>query len=80
MPDSHPPARPPTDYRDTRRRDDRILALTVVIFLVGVGGALIALIYGTGPAVFGITCLLGGAGLFGLVWLVITLLGRWAGD
>ncbi len=40
--------RPPTDYRRERRRTDRNLALAVVIFLVGVGGTLIALIYGGG--------------------------------
>jgi hypothetical protein len=72
--------RPPTDYRAFRRKTDRNLALAVVIFLVGVGGALIALIYGAGPAVLGIVCLLFGAGLFGLVWLILTLMERWAGE
>lgn len=70
--------RSPTDLRAHRRRTDRNLALAVVIFLVGVGGALIAVIYGTGAAVLGLTCLLFGAGLFGLVWLILTLLERWA--
>jgi hypothetical protein len=50
----------------------------VLLFLVGAGGALIALIYGAGPAVLGIVCLLAGAGLFGLVWLILTLMERWA--
>ena len=40
------PNRPPTDYRATRRKSDRNLALAVVIFLVGVGGTAIALVYG----------------------------------
>ncbi len=70
--------RPPTDLRAHRKRTDRNLALAVVIFLVGVGGALIALIYGAGAAVLGLTCLLFGAGLFGLLWLILTLLERWA--
>jgi hypothetical protein len=30
--------------------------------------------------VLGISCLLGGAALFGLVWLILTLMQRWAGD
>jgi hypothetical protein len=72
--------RPPTDTRSQRRALDRNLARAVVIFLVGVGGLLIALIYGAGPAVLGISCLLGGAALFGLVWLILTLMQRWAGD
>ncbi len=70
--------RPPTDIRAHRRRTDRNLALAVVIFLVGVGGAAIALVYGAGAAVLGLTCLLFGSGLFGLLWLILTLLERWA--
>ena len=70
--------RPPTDTRAFRRRTDRNLAWAVVIFLVGVGGTLIALIYGGGAAVLGLVCLSAGAGLFGLVWLILTLLERWA--
>lgn len=70
--------RPPTDYRAFRRRLDRNLALAVVIFLVGVGGALIALVYGGGAAALGLVCLLAGAGLFGLLWLILTLMERWA--
>lgn len=71
-------SRPPTDLRAHRRRTDRDLALAVVIFLVGVGGAAIALVYGAGAAVLGLTCLLFGAGLFGFLWLILTLMERWA--
>ncbi len=74
------PSRPPTDLRSQRRQLDRNLARAVVIFLVGVGGALIALIYGAGPALLGLACLLAGAGLFGLLWLILTLMQRWAGE
>ena len=72
-------SRPPTDTRAMRRKTDRDLALAVVVCLVGVGGALIALIYGGGAAALGLVCLLGGAGIFGLLWLILTLMGRWAG-
>lgn len=72
-----PSARPPTDYRAMRRKSDRNLALAVVIFLVGVGGTAIALVYGGGAAALGLVCLLAGAGLFGLLWLILTLMGRW---
>jgi hypothetical protein len=74
-----PQTLPPTDTRAERRTLDRNLAWAVIIFLVGVGGLLIALIYGAGPAVLGLSCLLGGAALFGLLWLILTLLQRWAG-
>ncbi len=69
---------PPTDTRADRRRLDRNLAWAVVIFLVGVGGALIALIYGRTAVFLGITCLAAGAAIFGLLWLVLTLMERWA--
>ena len=72
------PARPPTDYRAYRRKTERTLAIAVVVALVGVGGALIALIYGRGAAAFGLVCLLGGSGVFGLLWLLLALMERWA--
>lgn len=69
--------RPPTDYRRERRKSDRNLALAVVIFLVGVGGTLIVLVYGGGAAILGVVCLAAGAGLFGLLWLILMLMERW---
>ena len=74
------PSRPPTDYRAYRRRTDRNLALAVVVTLVGAGGALIALIYGRGAAVLGVLCLLSGAAIFGLLWLILSLLERWSSN
>ncbi len=73
-------SRPPTNYRAFRRRNDRNLALAVVIFLVGVGGALIAAIYGSAALILGLTCLLAGSAVFGLLWLILTLMERWAGE
>lgn len=78
MPSDNRNARPPTDTRADRRRLDRNLALAVVVFLVGVGGAAIAFVYGRGTALLGVTCLGAGAGLFGLLWLVLTLMERWS--
>jgi hypothetical protein len=75
---SNSQSRPPTDYRAFRRRNERNLALAVVIFLVGVGGMAIALVYGRGAALLGLTCLLAGSAMFGLVWLILTLMERWA--
>ncbi len=82
QPDKNQPGspRPPIDTRAFRRKTDRNLALSVVIFLVGVGGVLITLIYGAGPAVLGIACLLAGAAVFGLLWLILTLMERWSND
>lgn len=74
------PTGQPTDYRAFRRQTDRRLALAVVIFLLGVGGALIGVIYGAGAAALGLVCLAFGVGLFGLIWGILTLLERWAGE
>jgi len=76
MPDQ---PRPPTDLRALKRQSERRLALWVVFFLVVVGGIVIGLVYGWQATVLGVVCLLGGAALFGLVWLIMTLIERWAG-
>jgi hypothetical protein len=71
--------RPPTDTRADRRRLDRNLAWAVVIFLVGVGGIAIGLAYGRAAVFLGVTCLGAGAFIFGLLWLILTLMEKWAG-
>jgi hypothetical protein len=70
-------SRPPTDTRADRRRLDRNLAWAVVICLVGVGGTAIALTYGRTALILGVTCLAAGAAIFGLLWLILTLIERW---
>jgi hypothetical protein len=42
-----------------------------------VGGGLVWAIYGRAAALTAIGCLLTVAGLFGLLWLILTLLERW---
>lgn len=71
-------SRPPTDTRADRRRLDRNLAWAVVIFLIGVGGLAIGLTYGRTAIFLGVTCLSVGALLFGLLWLILTLMEKWA--
>jgi uncharacterized SAM-binding protein YcdF (DUF218 family) len=48
-----------------------------MLILMGVGGGLVWLLYGRSAAVTAVVCLLGGAGIFGLLWLVLTLLELW---
>jgi hypothetical protein len=72
------PARPPTDYRTQRRRDDRALFLAVIAVLLLVGGGLIWLIYGGGAFITGLACLMFGVGLLALLWLIMTGIERWA--
>lgn len=77
---SSPEARPPTDYRRYRRATERKLVIAVVLFLLLVGSGLIAIIFSPGAGVIGFGCLLFGAGMIGLLWILLTLIERWVGD
>jgi protein-S-isoprenylcysteine O-methyltransferase Ste14 len=70
--------RAPTDLRKMQQEANRRLFALVIIVLVFVGAGLIALSYGAGPAVVALACLLFGAGLLGILWLVFSLIGKWA--
>ena len=71
--------RPIADLRAFQRREDRRLILVVMLFLVIVGGATIGLVYGWGTALTGAVCLAVGAGVLGLLWLILVVVERWAG-
>jgi len=68
----------PTDLRGRRRREQRRLFWIVAVFLVVVGGIAIALVYGLPSAMLGLVCLLTGAGILGLLWLILLLIERLA--
>ena len=68
--------RPPTDLRRQRAEFNRRLLGLVLFVLVIVGGALIAVLYGPQAGVLAVACLLGGAGVIGLLWLIFTLIGK----
>jgi fatty acid desaturase len=74
MSDEHKPTNP----RAQRRREQRRLFWAVIIFLVVGGGAAIAVSYGSRAVVLGVTCLLAGASLLGLIWLILLLIERLA--
>jgi hypothetical protein len=71
-------SRPPTDLRRQQARFNRNLGLMVLFVLVVVGGGLIAVFYGPQAGLLGVACLFAGAATIGLIWLVYTLIGRWA--
>ena len=50
----------------------------VAAFLVIVGSITIALVYGLPAAALGLGCLLAGAGILGLLWLILTAMERLA--
>lgn len=66
----------PTDLRAQRKREQRRLFWIVAAFLVVVGSITIALVYGPQAAVLGLACLLAGAGILGLLWLILLLMER----
>ena len=68
----------PFDMRQHRRREQRRLLWVVVGFLVVVGGATIGLVYGWESMVLGVVCLLAGAVVLALLWLVLQLMERLA--
>lgn len=53
------------------------LILGGLLILVVIGGGLVWVIYGQAAAITAVTCLLVGVGLFGLLWLILTLLELW---
>ena len=67
-----------TDLRARHRGEQRRLYWIVAAFLVVVGGVTIALVYGPPAAALGLVCLLAGAGLLGLLWLILLLIERLA--
>ena len=67
----------PTNVRAQRRSEQRRLFWVVAVFLVVVGSITIGFVYGLPAAVLGLGCLLTGAGVLGLLWLILTLMERW---
>jgi predicted cobalt transporter CbtA len=68
----------PTNLRAKRASEQRRLFWIVTAFLTIVGGATIALVYGRSAAVLGLACLLVGAGILGILWLILHVIERLA--
>jgi len=69
--------RPPINTRRIRQESDRKYLYLVLFTLVGVGGLLIAFIFGTESLLTALPCLLGGAALILLPWAALTLMQKW---
>jgi len=70
----------PTDYRKTRRNEERRLVILVMLALIVVGTGLIGLIWGASAAMLGGLCLLGGSALIGGLWLLLNLVQKLVDD
>jgi hypothetical protein len=71
---------PPTNFRKMHRNQERTLLILVIVALVGVGTGLIGLIWGANAAILGGLCLLGGAALIGVLWLLLGLIQKLVGE
>jgi hypothetical protein len=72
--------RPPTDYRKIRNEFNRRGLWLVIASLILIGLPLIYIAYGPTAAVTSALCLLGGVGLILLIWFILSLIGKFAGD
>ncbi|MFC2029724.1 hypothetical protein ACFLWA_03240 [Chloroflexota bacterium] len=70
------PFTPDRHHRQTQIR----LAIGGLLIMLIVGGGLVWLFYGSTTAITAVLCLLAGAGVFGLLWLILSLLERWVKD
>lgn len=68
---------PPTDMRRYRKESDRRFLMLVVFTLVIVGGGLIGFILGPEALITALPCLLVGAGLIVVPWLLLTAVEKW---
>ena len=68
---------PSTNLRRFRRESDRKYLILVIFTLVVVGGGLIALIFGPEALLLALPCLLGGALLILVPWLLLTAVEKW---
>jgi hypothetical protein len=75
-----PTERQPTNYRQTRRRQERTSLFLVIFVLVVIGTGLIGLIWGARSAFLGGICLVSGAVLITGVWLLLNLLEKLVKD
>jgi hypothetical protein len=68
-----------TPARHQRQTQARLIIGGFLILIV-VGGGLVWLVYGLTEAVTAILCVVAVGGVFGLLWLFLSLLERWVKD
>jgi protein-S-isoprenylcysteine O-methyltransferase Ste14 len=66
----------PTDMREYRKKLERRLVVAVVVALLVVGSVVIGLVYGWQSILTGLICLVPGAAILGLLWLLLNWLER----
>jgi protein-S-isoprenylcysteine O-methyltransferase Ste14 len=66
----------PTDMREYRKKLERRLVVAVMVALLVVGSVVIGLVYGWQSILTGLICLVPGAAILGLLWLLLNWLER----
>lgn len=75
-----PDQQPPTNYRKSRRDQERTTLILAILVLVVVGTGLIGLIWGVDAALVGGGCLLGGSALIAGLWFLLGLIQKLVGE
>jgi CHASE2 domain-containing sensor protein len=63
--------------RRWRKQSERQLLILVILVLVIVGGGIVGLVYGWGALLTALPCLLGGAGIILVLYLLLLFIERW---
>lgn len=69
--------RPPTNTRRNKQESDRKYLYLVIFTLVVVGGFLIGIIFGVESLLTALPCLIAGAAMIVMPWLVLAVLQKW---
>jgi len=72
--------RPAFDPRRFARSTEGQLVIAFFLLLYGLGGGLIWFFYGQGAALLGLGCITGGLLFFLMLYGIMVLIGRWAGE
>lgn len=70
----------PTDMRAYRKKTERQLVVATIVVLVVIGSVVIGLVYGWQSIFTALLCLLPGAGVILLIWLVLSAIERFTKD
>jgi len=76
MKNMNPPRRSFNPDRHRRQTQARLIVGGISLLLV-VGGGLVWVIYGRAAAITTVFCLFGTGSVFGLLWLILSILERW---
>lgn len=69
--------RPPTNYRELHKQQERRFIWMALLALIVLGGFIVWLVYGTGALITALSCLLGGGAVIAWSYLLLNWLEKW---